>query len=166
MLTADTLRYDEATETAIAEGNVEISRGPRRLLADRVVYDQRADRVEAEGLDAIADGWLVGALAPRTHGRLPQVTGLLRGLLLRNDAKQYARACRALAKAPTIDRSQLGQPTLLVVGDHDRSTPMAMTERLHREIPVSRVKVISSAAHWVPLEQPDAIAAAILEFLT
>ena len=133
---------------------------------EKQAYLDRADQVDADGLDAIADAWVAGALAPRTHGRLPQVTGLLRGLLLRNDPKQYARACRALAKAPTIDRSQLGQPTLLVVGDHDRSTPMAMTERLHREIPVSRVKVISSAAHWVPLEQPDQVATAILEFLT
>ena len=129
-------------------------------------YLDRADQVERDGLDALADAWVTGALSPRTRGRLPQVAGLLRDVFLRNDPKQYARACRALAKAPSIDRGQLGQPTLLIVGDHDRSTPMAMTERLHREIPVSRVKVISSAAHYVPLEQPDQVATAILEFLT
>ena len=53
-----------------------------------------------------------------------------------------------------------------MVGDHDRSTPIAMTEELHREIPVSRVRVIANAAHWAPLEQPDVLSAAILEFLT
>ena len=133
---------------------------------EKQAYLDRADRVEADGMDALADEWVEGALAPRTHGRLPQLTGLLRDLFLRNDPKQYARACRAIAKAPSIDRSDIGQPTLLLVGDHDRSTPMAMTERLHRDIPVSRVRVVGSAAHWVTLEQPDRIAAEILQFLT
>ncbi len=129
-------------------------------------YDQRADLVEAEGMDALVDDWVTGALAPRTHAKLPQLTGMLRDQFLRNDPEQYAKACRALAKAPSITREDIGQPTLLLVGDHDRSTPMAMTEQLHRSIPVSRVRVISSAAHWATLEQPDEIAAAILEFLT
>jgi 3-oxoadipate enol-lactonase len=129
-------------------------------------YAARAERVEAEGMDAIVDDWLPGALHPRTHAKLPQLTGLLRDLMLRNDPKQYAKACRALAKAPAIEREDIGQPTLLLVGDHDRSTPMSMTEELHRQIPVSRVRVIPAASHWAQLEQPDHIAAAILEFLT
>jgi 3-oxoadipate enol-lactonase len=132
----------------------------------RDAYQARADTVEAEGMDPLVDEWLVGALHPRTRAKIPQLTGLLREVFLRNDPKQYAKACRALAKAPPIPREEIGQPTLLLVGDHDRTTPMAMTEELHREIPVSRVRVIPAAAHWANLEQPDHIAAAILEFLT
>jgi 3-oxoadipate enol-lactonase len=129
-------------------------------------YTSRADAVEADGMDALVDDWLPGALAPRTHAKLPQLSGLLREMFLRNDPKSYAKACRALAKAPAINREQIGQPTLLMVGNHDRSTPIAMTEQLHREIPVSEVRVLPAAAHWAMLEQPDAIAAALLEFLT
>jgi pimeloyl-ACP methyl ester carboxylesterase len=129
-------------------------------------YIKRAEIVEADGMDGLVDDWLPGALAPRTAAHSPQLVGLLRDLFLRNNPQNYANACRALAKAPSILREQIGQPTLLVVGDHDRSTPIAMTEELHRDIPVSLVRVIPSAAHWVTLEQPDAVAAAILEFLT
>ena len=129
-------------------------------------YHQRAEAVEADGMDALVDAWVPGTLAPRTHAKLPQLTGMVRAMFLGNDPKQYAKACRALAKAPAIDRERIGQPTLLLVGDHDRSTPIAMTEELHAEIPVSRVRVIPSASHWAALEQPDAIASAILEFLT
>ena len=129
-------------------------------------YAKRAEMVEADGMDALVDDWLPGALAPRTAAKLPQLVGLLREMFLRNDPNSYAKACRALAKAPAIKREEIGQPTLLVVGDHDRSTPIAMTEELHREIPVSLVKVIAGASHWVALEQPDALSAAILEFLT
>lgn len=129
-------------------------------------YGKRAEMVEADGMDALVEDWLPGALAPRTHAQLPQLSGMLRDMFLRNDPKSYAKACRALAKASPIKRENIGQPTLLAVGDHDRSTPIAMTEELHKEIPVSRVRVIPSAAHWVQLEQPDALSAAILEFLT
>ncbi len=129
-------------------------------------YNRRAEIVEADGMDALVDEWLPGALAPRTRAKLPQLVGLLRDLFLRNDPICYAKACRALARAPSIPREDIGQPTLLVVGDHDRSTPIAMTEALHRDIPVSEVIVMPSAAHWLPLEDPDGLAAAILEFLT
>lgn len=129
-------------------------------------YQQRAKTVEADGLDAIVDHWLPGALAPRTQAKLPQLVGLLRDLFLRNDPQTYADACRAVTDPPAIDRQRIGQPTLLLVGDHDRSTPIAMAEELHREIPVSRVQVIPTAGHWAPVEQPDHIGAAILQFLT
>lgn len=129
-------------------------------------YLKRAEIVEADGLDDIVDDWLTGAISPRNRATHPQLVGLLRELFLRNDPGAYAKACRALANAPSIRREDIGQPTLLVVGDHDRSTPIAMTEELHREIPVSRVRVIANAAHWAPLEQPDELTAAILEFLT
>jgi 3-oxoadipate enol-lactonase len=133
---------------------------------DKQAYEQRAKVVEEQGLDEIVDDWLAGALSPRTHARLPQVTGLLRHLFLSNDPRSYAKASRAMARAPAIEREQIGQPTLLLVGDHDRSTPLRMTEQLHKQIPVSRVQVVPSASHWMTLEHPDVIAAAILQFLT
>jgi 3-oxoadipate enol-lactonase len=155
------LANPQTVDNLVLLGGISYFEPPQKEL-----YTKRAELVEGEGMDALVDDWLLGALAPRTQARLPQLSGLLRDLFLRNDPKSYARACRAIAKAPSLARDEIGQPTLLLVGDHDRSTPIAMAEALHREIPVSRVKVIPTAAHWAMLEQPDAIAAAILEFLT
>lgn len=155
------LRNPEVVDNLILVGGVSWFEPPMKKA-----YLERADRVQAEGLDAIVDDWLPGALAPRTHAKLPQLVGLLRDVFLRTDPDGYAAACRALASAPSTKREDIGQPTLLLVGDHDRSTPIAMSEELHRDIPVSRVQVIASAAHWAHLEQPDAVAAAILQFLT
>jgi pimeloyl-ACP methyl ester carboxylesterase len=151
----------EAVDNLVLSGGISWFEPPQRKA-----YEQRAEAVEADGMDALADDWVAGALAPRTHAKLPQLTGMLREGFLRNDPVSYAKSCRAIAKMPKIPRERIGQPTLLLVGDHDRSTPIAMTEELHSEIPVSRVRVIPAAAHWMALEQPDAIAAAILEFLT
>lgn len=49
VLTADRMDYDRPRQTTTAVGNVEVSRGGRRLLADRLVYAIAADRVTAEG---------------------------------------------------------------------------------------------------------------------
>jgi 3-oxoadipate enol-lactonase len=155
------IRKPEAVDQLVLLGGISYFEPPAKQA-----YEQRAKVVEADGLDAIVDDWLPGALAPRTAAQLPALVGLLRDLFLRNDPDAYARSCRAIAAAPAIRREQIGQPTLLLVGDHDRSTPMAMTEELHRDIPVSEVRVIPAAAHWAQLEQPDHVAAAILEWLT
>jgi pimeloyl-ACP methyl ester carboxylesterase len=129
-------------------------------------YRTRADAVEADGMDALVDAWLDGAVSPQSHAVQPGMVGLLRELFLRNDPQHYAKSCRALADAPRIPRDEIGQPTLIIAGAHDRSTPLAMAEELKASIPVSRIKVIPGVGHWMPLEAPDPIAAAILEFLT
>jgi LPS-assembly protein len=49
VLTARELIYDSAHRTVTAVGDVEISRGEHRLLADRVRYDETADKVFAYG---------------------------------------------------------------------------------------------------------------------
>lgn len=129
-------------------------------------YRDRADAVAKEGLDDIVDAWLEGAVSPQTHAMQPGGVGLLREMFLRNDPQSYAKATRALAAAPQIRRDELGQQVLVMVGAHDRSTPLAMAEELHRTIPVSRVEVVADVAHWVPMEAPGRVAASILEFLT
>ncbi len=129
-------------------------------------YRERADLVEADGLDVLVDAWIEGAVSPQTHATDAGAVGLLRELFLRNDPQSYAKACRAIAKAPRIRRDEIGQPTLIVTGAHDRSTPLAMAEELRSSIPVSRVKVVADVGHWCTIEAPGPIAAAILEFLT
>jgi len=129
-------------------------------------YRDRADIVERDGMDPFVDAWLEGAVSPQTHAVHAGAAGLLREMFLRNDPQSYAKSCRALATAPKIRRDEIGQPTLIVTGAHDRSTPLAMAEELKSSIPVSRVKVLPDVGHWSPVEAPGAVAAAILEFLT
>jgi len=129
-------------------------------------YLQRADDVEADGLDRFVDGWIEGAVSPQSRALHPGMVGLMREMFLRNEPQHYAKACRALAEAQRVPRDEIGQPTLIVAGAHDRSTPLAMAEELKASIPVSRIKVIPGVGHWMPVEAPDALVGAILEFLT
>jgi LPS-assembly protein len=55
LLLADEITYDTQTHVATATGNVEVTRGERRLLADMLRYYQDTDKMEAEGNVALVD---------------------------------------------------------------------------------------------------------------
>ncbi len=129
-------------------------------------YRERADLVEQDGMDVLVGPWLEGAVSPQSHAVHSGMVGLLRELFLRNEAQHYAKSCRALADAPRIRRDDIGQPTLVLTGAHDRSTPLAMSEEISSSIPVCRVEVIPDVGHWTPLEAPGEVAARTLQFLT
>lgn len=55
-------------------------------------------------------------------------------------------------------------PVLLIWGESDEITPRALGERLHREIPGSRLEIVPNAGHLVLDDAPDAIGKLIGEF--
>lgn len=63
------------------------------------------------------------------------------------------------------DASKLGLPTLLIYGGNDQDTPAWYGETYNKLIKDSRLVVLPEAGHFVHLEQPQAVAAEIEEFL-
>jgi 3-oxoadipate enol-lactonase len=87
--------------------------------------------------------------------------------LTRNHRAGVARAVDGVIRRQGI-YEQLGRiavPTLILVGDQDVATPPARSERLHAAIAGSRLRVIQGAGHTSTLEEPDAVNAAVAEFL-
>jgi len=60
---------------------------------------------------------------------------------------------------------RLRAPTLVVWGSADRYHPPIYADRWHALIPHADVKVLPGAAHMIPHEQPEALAAEITRFL-
>lgn len=56
-------------------------------------------------------------------------------------------------------------PTLVIVGEHDTTTPPPLSEELARLIPGARLVVIPNAAHLTNEENPEAFDAALEAFL-
>ena len=56
-------------------------------------------------------------------------------------------------------------PTLLVVGEHDRTELAELAERLARELPDARLETIEGAGHLPSLERPDELNRLLLDFL-
>jgi pimeloyl-ACP methyl ester carboxylesterase len=57
-------------------------------------------------------------------------------------------------------------PTLILVGDQDVATPPAVARRIHELIPHSQLAIIPGAGHTSTVEEPEAVNAAILGFLS
>ena len=64
---------------------------------------------------------------------------------------------------PTL--ATIDVPVLVLVGEEDRLTPPADAEAMVAALPDARFSRIAGAGHLAPLEQPDAVAAAVREFL-
>ena len=64
----------------------------------------------------------------------------------------------------TADIARITQPTLVVVGDDDMVT-LSHTSSLYESLPQGQLAIVPGASHALPLEQPDALAGLILEFL-
>lgn len=60
---------------------------------------------------------------------------------------------------------RIAVPTLILVGAQDVATPPWRAERIHAGIRGSRLVVIPGAGHSSPIEEPEAVTAAITRFL-
>jgi pimeloyl-ACP methyl ester carboxylesterase len=64
-------------------------------------------------------------------------------------------------------RRRLGRiaaPTLLAWGEHDRLAPLVCAEAWRKEIPGARLLTFAGSGHVPQLEEPAAVAAAVVEF--
>ena len=63
------------------------------------------------------------------------------------------------------DLHVLGRPTLIIWGENDMQIPLKYAQRLHREIPESRLAIIPSAGHLIQFDAPDQVASALADFI-
>jgi pimeloyl-ACP methyl ester carboxylesterase len=61
---------------------------------------------------------------------------------------------------------QVSQPVLLLIGDQDRLNPPKAFERARQTIPHLEGAIIPQAGHFLNMEQPEAVNARILKFLS
>jgi pimeloyl-ACP methyl ester carboxylesterase len=56
-------------------------------------------------------------------------------------------------------------PTLVLVGDDDQLTPPALAHEMAAGIPSARLVVVADSGHLSTLEQPQAVTAALVEWM-
>jgi 3-oxoadipate enol-lactonase len=154
-------RHPQRTRALVLAGAL-VELGP----PGKEAFTKRAETVEKEGMVAVADTVLGGALSAGTRERNLALTGMVREMLLSNDPLCYAGHCRALiAGSAKADQSAITCPTLLVVGDQDPVTPLSLQRQIAAAIKHSRIRIVPSTAHLTMLESPEAFNAILLEFL-
>jgi pimeloyl-ACP methyl ester carboxylesterase len=121
---------------------------------------------EAGRLDQVVDRLLLGLFRPgwRADERTERA---VRAMAHRVGAAAYGRQLRALAgradSRPTL--GTLTCPTLVLVGRQDALTPVALHEEMAAAIPNAALVTVEQCGHLCPLEQPQAVTAALRDWL-
>ena len=61
--------------------------------------------------------------------------------------------------------SEIKIPTLIIVGENDKSTPIKMSQYLNGEIEGSKLKIIPQSKHIVMIDKPKELNEIIEEFI-
>ena len=134
-------------------------------LGDPQAWHDRAAQVRAQSTSSLIVGSAQRWFAPGSIEREPELSGRLLHALQDADDEGYALCCEALAAYDVQDRlGEIALPVLAVWGRHDQVAPEAKAEQIASGVRRGGVAVIEDAAHLPPAEQPDATAAALLDF--
>lgn len=132
--------------------------------AEREIFLGRAADARAGGMEAVAqkaiDRWF-------TPGCMDSdVVTRVRERLLTDSVEGWANTFGAIAEHNTLEALRtVRTPTLVVVGDADVATPVAMSREMAAAIPGARLKVLPGAPHMGPFERPDLFIPVIREFI-
>lgn len=122
--------------------------------------------VEDGGLAAVVDVAVRRIFPTNYLEKHPEVIEERREVLLRVDPRAFAGACRALGDLDLRPHLEsIENPTLVVVGADDETTPPEMAEELTDGIRDVHQVELSDCGHCPQLQQPEALLAAAKSFL-
>jgi pimeloyl-ACP methyl ester carboxylesterase len=126
-----------------------------------------AEKTLKQGAQAAADAFLPKLLGDTTHQERPALVSRIREAILATSPRGIANALQGLGaradSTPTL--REIRVPTLVVCGVEDTITPLAESEAMHQALAGSTLAAIPRAGHLANLENPEAVNAALLEFL-
>ena len=150
-----------ALELAIRHGD----RFGRLIVADtlaafpepaRVPFRGMAEKVSQDGMAAVLDTAIGRMFPPEFAQKYPDVIAARKAALAKVDPQCFARACLALASMDlTAKLPEIRNPTLVLCGALDQTTPPALARALAAMIPGARYEEIPGSGHCPMLEQPD-----------
>ena len=130
------------------------------------MWNDRIDSIRSGGLAPLVapvmERWFTSAFRRRDN---PLYLGAST-MLERQSAEGYAATCAAIRDADfTAVAAAITVPTLCVAADSDGSTPPDLVGALAALVPASTSVEIANCGHIPCLEQPQAYAAAVRNFL-
>lgn len=132
---------------------------------DPAAWAARVGTVREKGIEGIVDLAMSRFLSPAFCDTQPEVAATIRRGLLTMPRAGYAGCAAAIRDMALANRlEEITKPTLVVTGTRDSSTPFqGHGEHLEARIAGAR-HVVLDAAHLAPLEAPDLLADAIIDF--
>ena len=131
---------------------------PLRLLADRV---------EEAGMEVVLDVAMARMFPDPYIEAYPNVIAERKAALAACNPRAFAATARALANVDMADQiGAIENPTLVMVGLEDATTPPAMSHALHQGIAGSSLVEIPGCGHCPQIQARDIFVSELKSFLT
>jgi pimeloyl-ACP methyl ester carboxylesterase len=114
---------------------------------------------------------VVAALAPRflngEHQKDPRLLRIVKEMAKDTGPQAFVRQQRAVMSRPDSRPmlASIGCPTMVLVGADDVTTPPELAKEIAAGIPGARLVTVRNCGHLSTIEQPDAVNAALSEWL-
>ncbi len=135
-------------------------------LGTAAYWHERITNIENKGMAQMTELILSRWFAPNFAQQQPDAYRGYTNLLSRTDVNGYLGTCAALGSADLREQVvNIQHPALVLCGAEDAATPPELVKALADSLANGRFQTIPNAGHTPPIEQPEAIAAFIDQFL-
>ena len=134
-------------------------------FADKADRDSRLMLVREKGIAAFAKANMERWFTKSFRERSPQTVARIQEMFAATPLEGYIACAQAVRDMDHRELlSKIRVPTLVIGGKHDPATPLEASEYIKSRIPGATLTVLD-AAHLSNVEQPQAYANAVLNFL-
>ena len=130
------------------------------------VWADRIQTAQTKGMAAVVDGTLARWFTEPYRKSNPPAVARVGASIRATPVAGFVGCCHAIPRINVTQRlKEITCPVLVIVGEQDPGTPVAMAREIHEALPGSELVIIPSAAHLSNIEQPGAFDKALLGFL-
>ena len=130
------------------------------------LWQGRIKTAQDKGMEALVETTLQRWFTEPFRKTRPEVTARVSAMIRATPVPGYVGCCHAIPQINLTARlKEVKCPSLVIVGEQDAGTPVAMAREIHAALPGSELVVIPSASHLSNLEQPTAFNRALATFL-
>ncbi len=134
--------------------------------AGQAMWTERAALARRDGMAALVEATLDRWFTPDFANRDPLTRQRVGEQIAATPVEGYVACCNAICGLNTLEQLPgLAHPALVMVGEQDQATPVAMSRLIAQAWPGAELVVLPGAAHLSNLEQPEAFNRALLRFL-
>lgn len=138
-----------------------------RYLTDAAgAWAERVQTAETLGMEPLVEPTLARWFTEPFRKTHAQVVQKVAGMIRSTPVAGYVGCSHAIFQINLTARlAEIRCPSLVIVGQDDPGTPVAMAEEIHHALPGSKLTILPAAAHLSNLEQPEAFDRALADFL-
>lgn len=124
------------------------------------------DLARERGIVVAGEQWLPPMMGKQGLAD-PDLAARLRAMITHSTPETFAAQIKALVERPDAEAAlaTVNVPTLLLSATEDQWSPPAQHEAMLTMVPHAKLVIVQNAGHFAPVEQPEAVAAAIREWL-